>query len=444
MLGLEVAELTLCASPRVVRIGQRIASPSLLRRLMDAEIIAVGSELLTPFRLDTNSLFLTDRLNSLGIEVLFKTVAGDHPARVAEALGAALKRSHLIILTGGLGPTEDDITRETVAEALGRPLRENQEIRLRIEKRYRRLNREMPPNNLRQARVPEGADWLENKNGTAPGIWIEEQGTIIILLPGPPWEMEAMFESVCMARLTRVAGSERIRTRVYKVVGLPESEVDQLIAPLYRSYQNPATTILAPAGVIEVHLRARATSEAEADALLDELGDKIEMALGDHVFSTRGESLEAVVGMYLVMKRQTLAVAESCTGGLLSERLTRIPGSSDFFLGGVVCYSNQLKTQLAGVPAAWIEQHGAVSTVVAQALSEGIRKRAGASIGVGVTGIAGPGGGTAEKPVGLVYIGLGDARSTAVRKFLFPGTRERIRHWASQMALEMIRRKVRE
>ncbi len=411
---------------------------------MDAEIIAVGSELLTPFRLDTNSLFLTSKLNSLGIEVRFKTVVGDDPVPLAEAFGTALKRSRLIILTGGLGPTEDDRTREVVSEVLGRPLHENEEIRARIEKRYKRLNREMPPNNLRQALVPEGADWLENNNGTAPGIWMEHDGIIILLLPGPPWELEAMFDSLGMARLACVAGNERIRSRVYKVVGLPESEVDHRIAPLYRPYQNPTTTILACPGAIEVHLRARAASESEGDALLDDLGDKIEMALGDHVFSARGESLEEVVGIYLVMKQQTLAVAESCTGGLLSERLTRIPGSSDFFLGGVVCYSNKLKTKLAGVPADWIEQHGAVSGVVAQAMSEGIRKRAGASLGVGVTGIAGPGGGLVEKPVGLVFIGLSDSRSTTVRQFQFPGTRERIRQWASQMALEMIRRKVRE
>jgi nicotinamide-nucleotide amidase len=411
---------------------------------MDAEIIAVGSELLTPFRLDTNSLFLTGKLNSLGIEVRFKTVVGDDPVPLAEAFGTALKRSRLIILTGGLGPTEDDRTREVVSEVLGRPLHENEEIRARIEKRYKRLNREMPPNNLRQALLPEGAEWLENNNGTAPGIWVEHDGIIVLLLPGPPWELEVMFDSLGMARLARVAGNERIRSRVYKVVGLPESEVDHRIAPLYRTYQNPTTTILACPGAIEVHLRARAASESEGDALLDDLGDKIELALGDHVFSARGESLEEVVGIYLVMKQQTLAVAESCTGGLLSERLTRIPGSSDFFLGGVVCYSNELKTKLAGVPADWIEQHGAVSGVVAQAMSEGIRKRAGASLGIGVTGIAGPGGGSVEKPVGLVFVGLSDARSTTVRQFQFPGTRERIRQWASQMALEMIRRKVRE
>jgi nicotinamide-nucleotide amidase len=411
---------------------------------MDAEIIAVGSEMLTPQGLDTDSLYLTEKLNNLGIEVRYKTVVGDDPDCLTNAFQAALKRSNLVILTGGLGPTEDDITREVVAEVLGRPLRENPEIRSRIEKRFQRLGRDMPLNNLRQAKVPEGADWLENPNGTAPGIWLEQQGTVVILLPGPPWELEAVFESACLSRLARLSGKALIRSRVYKIVGLPESEVDRRIAPIYTAYRNPTTTILAKLGAIEVHLRARATSEEEAELLLNELGDPIEMALGDHIFSTRGESLEEVVGMYLTMKQQTVSVAESCTGGLLSERLTSVPGSSSFFLGGVVCYSNELKIKLAGVPADLIRQHGAVSKPVAQALSEGVRTRAGASIGIGITGIAGPSGGTPEKPVGLVFIGLADSRGAAVREFRFPGNRERIRYWASQTALEMIRRRVRD
>lgn len=411
---------------------------------MDAEIIAVGSELLTPQRADTNSLYLTEKLNSLGILVRFKTIVGDSKEDLAAVLRAGLARSPLILLTGGLGPTEDDLTREVVAEVLGRPLREVAEIRQRIEERFARMGRKMPENNLRQAQVPKGADWLENPNGTAPGIWIEHKDTLVVLLPGPPRELEPLFDSACMPRLARVASGELIRTRVYRVVGLPESEVDQRIAPISRGYQNPATTILASLGAIEVHLRARAATADQTEALLTELGDKIELALGDHVYSTKGESLEEVVGMYLVMRQKTVAVAESCTGGLLAERLTRISGSSNYFLGGVVCYTNELKTKLAGVPAAWIEAHGAVSQPVAQALAEGVRARTGASIGMGITGIAGPSGGSAEKPVGLVFIALADERGTQVREFRFPGPRARIRHWASQMALEMIRRRIRD
>jgi nicotinamide-nucleotide amidase len=301
----------------------------------------------------------------------------------------------------------------------------------------------MPENNLRQALVPEGADWLENKQGTAPGLWIEHDGIMIILLPGPPRELEAVFESACMPRLSRLGLASFLRSRVYKVVGRPESEVDERIAPIYKNYSNPSTTILAVSGAIEVHLRARAASEAEAAALLSELGDKIEAALGDYVFSSGGETLEEIVGMYLVMRQKTIAVAESCTGGLLSERLTRVPGSSGYFLGGAVCYSNELKAKLAGVAPNLIEENGAVSKAVAQAMAEGIRQRTGASIGVGVTGIAGPGGGTTEKPVGLVFIALADERGAQVREFRFPGDRERIRNWATNAALEIVRRRIR-
>jgi len=411
---------------------------------MDAEIIAVGSELLTPLYQDTNSLFLTERLNSLGIEVRFKTVVGDRADDLATALRESLSRSPLIILTGGLGPTEDDLTRGVVSGVLRRPLREVPEIRRQIEERLARFGRPMAENNLRQAMVPQGAVWLENNNGTAPGIWIEHDHNIVVLLPGPPGELEAMFDAACLPRLTQASTGQRIKTRVYKVVGLPESEVDKRAAAIYGAYQNPTTTILAKPGAIEIHLRARAATDQEAEARLAELGDQIELALGEYIFSTRGESLEEVVGMYLVMRQKTVAVAESCSGGLLAERLTRNSGSSNFFLGGAICYSNALKTSLAGVPTTLIEEHGAVSQPVAQAMAEGIRARTGASLGVGITGIAGPTGGSREKPVGLVFIGLADERGTQVREFRFPGNRERVRLWATQMALEMIRRRIRD
>ena len=410
---------------------------------MDAEIIAVGSELLTPHRSDTNSLYLTSKLNSLGIEVRFKTVVGDDAERLSAAFRAALDRSKLVILMGGLGPTEDDINRQVVAEALGRTLHEVPEVIDRIAARYARTGHKMPANNARQALVPEGSEWLPNKRGTAPGIWIEHDSRIIILLPGPPRELEAMFDEQCMPRLrNRVAGSQ-IRARVIKVAGLPESEVDQRIAPIYKPYTNPSTTILSTGGAIEVHLTARASTTEEADVLLDELTDKIEPALGDHIFSTSGETLEEVVGMYLVMKQKTLATAESCTGGLLGERITSVPGSSEYYLGGAVCYSNELKTRFAGVSPRLLETYGAVSKPVAQALAEGIRRKTNASIGIGITGIAGPGGGTEEKPAGTVFIAVADDRGTEVREFRFPGDRERVRLLSSQFALEMLRRRIR-
>jgi nicotinamide-nucleotide amidase len=411
---------------------------------MDAEIIAVGSELLTPLYQDTNSLFLTERLNSLGIEVRFKTVVGDRADDLTTALREALSRSPLVILTGGLGPTEDDLTREVVSGVLHRPLREVPEIRRQIEERLARFGRPMAENNLRQAMVPEGAVWLENNNGTAPGIWIEHGHNIVVLLPGPPGELEAMFDAACVPRLAQASTGQRIKTRVYKVVGLPESEVDKRAAAIYGAYQNPTTTILAKPGGIEIHLRARAATDQEAETKLAELGDQIELALGEYIFSTHGEPLEEVVGMYLVMRQKTVAVAESCSGGLLAERLTRHSGSSNYFLGGAICYSNALKTSMVGVPATLIEEHGAVSQPVAQAMAEGVRVRTGASLGVGITGIAGPTGGSPEKPVGLVFIGLADERGTQVREFRFPGNRQRVRLWATQMALEMIRRRIRD
>ena len=411
---------------------------------MDAEIIAVGSELLTPFRLDTNSLYLTGKLNSVGIEVRFKTIVGDDRERLATSVRQAIERSELVNLTGGLGPTEDDVNREVVADVLDRPLLEVPELRKNLEERWARLGRAMPANNLRQTLVPRGAEWVPNARGTAPGLWIEQDERLFVLLPGPPWELEAMFEAECLPRLARRSSGRRIRTRTYRVVGLPESEVDRRIAPAFKKYENPETTILSVMGTIEVHLRAHGSSDEEADALLAELGDKFELALGDHIFSSRGESLEEVVGMYLVMKQKTVSVAESCTGGLVAERLTRVAGSSNFFLGGVVCYSNELKTRFVGVPSEMIAAEGAVSKPVAQALAEGVRRRTGASIGIGITGIAGPSGGTPEKPVGLVFIALADERSTEVRSFQFPGDRERVRTWSSVAALEMVRRRVRE
>jgi nicotinamide-nucleotide amidase len=410
---------------------------------MDAEIIAVGSELLTPHRHDTNSLYLTGKLNSLGIEVRFKTVVGDDVERLAAVFRTALDRSKLIILMGGLGPTEDDINRQVVADVLGRTLHEVPEVIERIEARYARTGRKMPANNARQALVPEGAEWLPNKKGTAPGIWIEQDSRIIVMLPGPPRELESMFDEQCMPRLrNRVSGSQ-IRTRVIKVAGLPESEVDERIASIYKTYSNPSTTILSTGGAIEVHLSAHAPTQVEADAMLDELTDKIEPALGDHIFSTSGETLEEVVGMYLVMKQKTLATAESCTGGLLGERITRVPGSSEYYLGGAVCYSNEMKTRFAGVSPKLLETYGAVSKPVAQAMAEGIRRKATASIGIGITGIAGPGGGTDEKPTGMVFIAVADDRGTEVREFRFPGDRERVRLLSSQFALEMLRRRIR-
>lgn len=408
-----------------------------------AEIIAVGSELLTPFRLDTNSLYLTGQLERLGIAVAQKTVVGDDCERLKKAFGEALQRSELVIGIGGLGPTTDDRTREAVAELLGLPLERNAEIVEMVEERFHSRGKRMPEVNLRQADVPRGADWLPNENGTAPGLWLAlEAGKVLLLLPGPPKELQPMFEEHCLPRLRALAPKHAFGARVLKVVGLTESEVEERIAPLYRDSTNPQTTLLASPGQIEIHLRAIGSDTAEALRRAEELADKLEAKLGDHVFSRGPENLEQVVGLYLMMRGATLSVAESCTGGLVGERITSVPGSSRYFLGGVLCYSNPLKTKMVGVPETLLKKKGAVSAEVAEALAKGIRRRARSVLGLGVTGIAGPEGGSPDKPVGTVHIALADAHRMKSEKHRFLGDRERIRWQAAQAALDLVRRKL--
>jgi nicotinamide-nucleotide amidase len=408
---------------------------------MRAEIIAVGSELLTPYRLDTNSLFLTSELNQLGIRVVHKAVVGDMPEEMRSSFRHALDRAELVVSSGGLGPTDDDRTRQTVAELLGRKLHTDEAVLRHIRERFRRFGRVMAEINARQALVPEGATVLPNARGTAPGLWLEANGHIVILLPGVPTELRALFETEVKPRLARLGHSERLFTRELRITGLPESEVEQRVSPLYALYPDTETTILAAPTGIQLHPHLWCDDDAKAEKLLDEIVDRMALALGEHLFSTRGETLEEVAARVLLENRATIAVAESCTGGMLAERLTNVPGSSTYFRGGVVCYSNDLKTSLAGVPSETIDSKGAVSPEVALALAEGIRKRTGAMLGVGVTGIAGPGGGTAEKPVGLVHIGIADERGPREKTFRFPGgDRDRIRQQATQAALDTVRR----
>ncbi|HXP71960.1 MAG TPA: competence/damage-inducible protein A [Candidatus Dormibacteraeota bacterium] len=407
---------------------------------MRAEIIAIGSELLTPYRLDTNSLFLTDGLNQVGIRVVHKAVVGDSLDDMRASFRQALDRADLVVACGGLGPTDDDRTREAVADLLSRKLELNEGVLRHIQELFRRFGRVMPEINRRQAMVPEGATVIPNPRGSAPGLWIETSGHIVILLPGVPSELRAMFEQEIRPRLTRLGHDERLFTRDLRITGLPESEVEQRVSPLYALYPDTETTILASPPGIQLHPRVWSRDPAQANQILDEMVKRMALALGEHLYSTEGEAMEEVVARALTENRATIAVAESCTGGLLAERLTNIPGSSVYFLGGVVCYSNELKSALVDVPAELIESKGAVSPEVALALADGIRKRTGATIGVGVTGIAGPGGGTPEKPVGLVHVGIADERGPRERRFQFPGDRERIRMHASQTALDSVRR----
>lgn len=408
--------------------------------LAHAEIIAVGSELLTPDRLDTNSLYLTDQLNGIGVAVRRKSIVGDDRALLAAEVRSALANSGIVILTGGLGPTEDDVTREAVADALGRTLVFRQDLLDALMERFRRLNRKMADNNRRQTFVVDGAEPLPNPRGTAAGQWIEDQGRLVMLLPGPPHELKAMFEAECLPRLVRRLPPQAIGTRFYRVACMGESDLDQLISPVYKPFDNPATTILAGLGDIQIHLRARASSASEAESLLAQVAPRIEELLGDRIYSFDGTPLEAVVGAMLRERGATVSVAESCTGGLLGERLTSVAGSSSYFLGGFLVYAEHLKTKLLGVDAGLIAQYSAVSEAVAEAMAVGARARTGATYGVSITGEAGPESATGA-PVGTIIVGLaGPDGKVAARRYSLFGDRNGIRARAAVWALDDLRR----
>lgn len=410
--------------------------------MLNAEIIAIGSEMLTPFRVDTNSLWLTERLNSLGIDVKLKTVVGDDEARLEETIRDAMKRSEIVISTGGLGPTEDDITRKIFARVLKRQLILNDEILVKLRARFAKRNMPMPEINARQALVMNGADVLPNPNGTAPGMMVQEGKCNVVMLPGPPREMKPMFDTFVAPVLKQRVGDVLILRRKLSIFGLGESAVDELAAPIYTKYQNPSTTILFKDGQIELHLTAQVKNEAEGNRLLDEVAGQLEEVLGEYVFSRRDETLEQVVGDLLRLRGYSLATAESCTGGLLAGRITEVAGSSEYFLEGVVTYSNEAKMRMLGVPAEMLETHGAVSEPVACAMAAGVRQLGGSTFGIGVTGIAGPGGGSEEKPVGLVYIALASEDNVTARKVLFPGDRQFIRSLSVMSALDLLRRRI--
>ncbi len=409
---------------------------------LDAEIIAVGSEMLTSQRLDTNSLFITDQLNSLGVEVRRKLVVGDDRAILTAAVKHALMHADLVIVTGGLGPTEDDLTRESVAHALGRELQFRQELSDAIEERFRRRGRKMAENNKKQAFLVDGAEVLPNPNGTAVGQWIEHEGKVVMMLPGPPGELKPMFANECLPRLTARLPAQFIRTRFYRVTGMTESDLDHLIAPVYSKYTNPTTTILASPFDIQIHLRARCATEEQAERLLAEVAGPMEELLGDRIFSRNGDSLEAVVGALLRERGATLAVAESCTGGMIAERITSVAGSSDYFAGGFVVYSNAMKEKALGIHPELIARHTAVSEEVARAMAQCAQLRAGATYAISTTGEAGPESATGV-PVGTVYVGFAGPNDTAAgRKFNLPGDRARIRLFATQGALDYLRRQL--
>jgi nicotinamide-nucleotide amidase len=413
---------------------------------MKSEIIAVGSEMLTPFRQDTNSLYVTEKLNGIGITVAFKSIVGDRQKDLVNAIRTALSRIDILILMGGLGPTEDDLTREAVAEALSLTLRRDASQVAALHARAASWRITMPHNNLKQADVLEGATLLYNLNGSAPGQWLDTTfggyRKLIALLPGPPHECRPLFDTECLPRLSVAVPPRTIAVRTLKAAMIPESQADKLLAPVYTTYTDVETTLLAHTGDLQITLICSKPDPDAARQRVDELAERVEEKLEDWLYSSQGDSLEQIVLYYLELRQATLAVAESCTGGLVAERITSVSGASRSFLGGAVVYSDELKTSLAGVPVELIARHGAVSAEVAKALAQGIRARTGATVGVGVTGIAGPMGATETKPLGLVHIAVCDPQGCDAVERTFRGDRNRVREWAAQQALDLVRRRL--
>lgn len=410
--------------------------------MLSAEIIAIGSELLTPTKTDTNSLWLTEKLNDIGIEVKLKTIVGDDGERLEETVRDAMRRSDIVITTGGLGPTEDDITRQWTAKALGRELVYHDEIEEHLRVRFRSWGREMPEINKRQAYIIDGAEILPNPNGSAVGMFVGVGGKMLAILPGPPRENQPMFTEHVLPKLKSIAGEVYVKRRILRVSGLGESAVDEIAAPIYTAYPDVQTSILFNKSEVEIHIAATSEKAEMAEATAEKLANELTLALGKAVFSTNGETMEEIVGNRLKERGETVSVAESCTGGLIARRLTEIPGSSAYFMEGSVTYSYESKTKTLGVPAELIEKYGAVSAKCAEAMAKGMREYAGTDHAVSVTGIAGPGGGTDEKPVGTVFIGYAGKKVVKSVKIVLPGDRYLIRWRSSQAALDFLRRQL--
>lgn len=407
---------------------------------MRAEILAIGSELLDPLRQETNGSHITRKLLEIGIEVGARITVADDAALLESAFRNALARADVVIATGGLGPTDDDLTREAVAAALGRPLHRDPLLLEELKARFARFKRVMAPVNEQQADLIEGAVSLPNPRGSAPGQRAESDGRLLFLLPGPPGEMGPMLEEQVLPLLREKAGGTVVRRRILRLAGVGESDIEQVAAPVYTTFSNPRTTILGGAAEVELHLVASAAGEAAAEERIESLAVALRAVLPGRIYSEDGSLLHQVVAVLLIARGLTLALAESCTGGLLASRLTAVPGASAFLDRSCVTYSNQSKVDLLGLDPALLEAHGAVSEEVARAMADGVRRRAGTDVGLAITGIAGPGGATADKPLGLVFVALSGAAGDRVRKLELPGDRDRVRWQSCTIALEMLRR----
>jgi nicotinamide-nucleotide amidase len=407
---------------------------------MRAEIIAVGTELLSGGVLDTNSLYLSEELMLIGLETAFKTVVGDDEKDMEEALRQAFGRVDAVIVTGGIGPTEDDITRKVIAKIIKKRLVLNEDALKVIHARLAGRGKEFAMSNDRQALVPSGARLLQNPIGIAPGFYSSDEGVFIAILPGVPQEMRAMFSEGLRPILEeRFGGRMFIRRRILRTCGLSESAVNQALQDILKRGV-PVVGLTAKETGVDIRVIARGSNAEQSQALVDRTDTAIRDNLGDAVYGVDDQELEEVVGVLLKQRRLKLAVAESCTGGLLGGRITSIAGSSEYFERGAVVYSYLAKTEMLGVPRDLIERHGAVSSEVAEAMALGIQRAAQTDLGLAVTGIAGPGGGTEKKPVGLVCTALASAQGVKIAEHRFLGTREQVRIRASQMALDMVRR----
>jgi nicotinamide-nucleotide amidase len=413
-----------------------------------AVVLAVGSEMLTPTRTDTNSLYITEILNGLGIDLAYKAVVGDDRDELAAAIVLALDRHRILILTGGLGPTDDDLTREVVAAHFALPLVEEPAIVETIRARFAARGIAMPEVNRRQALVPRGARVLDNPRGSAPGLLIEQGDRLVALLPGPPREMRPMMGGVVAEHIATLAGRRRLLRRSLRIAGRSESRVDEQISGAYRPWQTAQpridTTILASPGFVELHLSTQVTDEAAGRAALDRAVDTLVTLLGPDVVSADGGSLEQTLGEMLRARRWRIALAESCTGGLATSRLTDVAGSSDYVERSWVVYSNEAKRELLGVPDELLAVHGAVSEPVARALADGALARSRTDVAIGITGVAGPGGGSEDKPVGMVWIAvaLAEPRETRTAVCRFLGGREMVKTFAAVTALDLARRRL--
>ncbi|MCR4434429.1 MAG: competence/damage-inducible protein A [Clostridiales bacterium] len=405
---------------------------------MNAEILAVGTELLMGQIANTNAQYISKRLPEVGVNVYYHSVVGDNPNRLKECLNLALQRSDAVIMTGGLGPTQDDLTKETVAEIFNRKLVLHQESLEKIKGFFARLHREMTPNNVKQAYLPEHCKVIENSNGTAPGCIIEEGKKVVIMLPGPPSEMIPMFENTVMPYFLQKS-SYRIESRYLRVFGIGESALEDMLLDLIEKQSNPTIAPYAKDGEVTLRITAKCEKNADAHSLLMPVVEEISRRIGNALYSIEDKNLEEVVGNMLIENNVSLSIAESCTGGLISGKITGIPGISRVFKSGVVSYSNEAKVNILGVRQETLDRYGAVSKETAVEMARGIRELAKSDLGLSVTGIAGPGGGTVKKPVGLVYVALAWEDGVKYKELKLWGNRERIRNVTSLHAFDMIR-----